>query len=75
MLKQTIFLIYYQDDVFKKTLDVEIKANFTITDVMNKLGLPTTPLYIFFLNSKLANANSNLKHGDVVKIIPALAGG
>ena len=73
--KQIISFTYYVEGVYRKTQDIEIQDEDTISDVMNKVGMPMSSLYIFFVNRKLVHANSVLKHGDVVKVIPALAGG
>jgi sulfur-carrier protein len=54
---------------------MELDDGTTITDVLNRLGIPLTAAKIIFVNGRHAQADHILHDGDRLAVFPPIAGG
>jgi sulfur carrier protein len=62
-------------DFGPKYQELEIPENFTLHDLVNKLGIPENYPMIKLINGEFAELNCSLKEGDTVALFPPIAGG
>jgi sulfur carrier protein ThiS len=70
-------LYYYLPSPEKSIRDKEweMPEDATIRHVLEKLKLPKEIRVTVLLNNNSANANSSLKEGDIIHILPQMVGG
>ncbi|HHZ03072.1 MAG TPA: MoaD/ThiS family protein [Tissierellia bacterium] len=64
----------YNSDL-KGVIELEIKDNTTVNDVIKLLSLDNTDYAMFFINDKIAGKSDMLKNEDTLTILPICDGG
>jgi len=59
----------------EKFVKLRLQKNSTITDLINKFKIPKNNIVLITKNKKIADINSVLKEGDVVRLYPPIGGG
>jgi len=59
----------------KPSVEVEIKPDQTVSDVLEQLGIPSGEARIIFVNNRSAELFQPLSGGEHIGVFPAIGGG
>ena len=59
----------------KKGLTFELNSNQTLTDIIEKIGIPKSRISLLLSNDKVVDSNYKLKNYDLLKIYFPMGGG